>query len=96
MNPLLQAAYWGGLWLGLIAAICLVGAFLGGLTFPLIGSLLEMDLSAGEMLRNGLMDGGFLALIWAPGLSFVACLMWARSKRQKPSITMPNPLDTED
>ncbi|MEX0330499.1 MAG: hypothetical protein AB3N64_03660 [Puniceicoccaceae bacterium] len=66
---------WGLLWFGLVGLICLAGAIAGAILFPVVGFLLGMDLSAGEMLRNGLYDGGFFALIWAPGLSLVICIM---------------------
>lgn len=87
MNGLLKAFYWIGLWIGFALGICFAGALAGGLLFPVAGSLLGMDLPLAEMLRNGLFDGGFLALIWAPGASFVICLMLAHrqysTKRDK-------------
>lgn len=36
-----------------------------------------MDLPPARMLVNGLKDGGFYALIWAPGLALVICIMRA-------------------
>ena len=81
MNLFGQAFRWIGLWLGLVLLICLAGALAGALLFPVGGLLLGLELPVADMLRNGIMDGGFLALIWAPGISFVACLMWAHRKR---------------
>ena len=82
MKLLGQVVYWIVLWLGLVLLICLGGALAGALLFPVGGWLLGMDLTAAEMLRNGVMDGGFLALIWAPGVSFVVCLMQANRRHQ--------------
>ena len=76
----LRAIKWVFLWLLLALAICWAGAVSGGLLFPVAGLLLRMDLPVREMVLNGLLDGGFLALIWAPGLSFVVCLMWGHGK----------------
>ena len=84
MPPLLKLSIiWFSRWLFLLLAICLAGALVGALAFPVAGYLLGMDLGIGEMLRNGVFDGGFLALIWAPGLSLVACLMWGRQQKVK-------------
>jgi hypothetical protein len=83
MAYLSTAAKWFGRWLFMVLAICLAGALAGGLLFPLFGHLLGMDLGTGEMIRNGIHDGAFLALIWAPGISFVACLMLARRHKGK-------------
>ena len=71
---------WAGRWLALLVGICAFGAIVGGILFPAFGHLLQMDLGTREMVIDGLLDGGFLALIWAPGISFVVCLMWARSQ----------------
>lgn len=77
-----QAWAWSGRWHGLVGAICAGGALIGGLLYPLVGSMAGLEYSVGEMLRNGLRDGGFYALIWAPGISLVACAMWAARRRQ--------------
>ena len=71
---------WTARWLALLAGICAAGAIVGGILFPVFGHRLRMDLGTREMVRNGLLDGGFLALILAPGISLVVCLMWARSR----------------
>ncbi|MGC9452065.1 MAG: hypothetical protein ACP5I4_11530 [Oceanipulchritudo sp.] len=80
MNRLVQAAGWFAFWLLLVAGITLAGAILGAVLFPVAGLLLGMDLEVPRMARNGWFDGGFLALIWAPGISFVACLMRAHRR----------------
>jgi hypothetical protein len=81
MKPLLTAFIWVARWALLTIGICLSGALMGALLFPLAGYLIGMELGTREMIRNGIFDGGFFALIWAPGISFVGCLMWARKGR---------------
>lgn len=77
--------FWSGAWVAGVLAICSAGALAGALLFPVAGHLLGMDLRTGEMIRNGAFDGGFLALIWAPGLSFVGCLMWGHGRSRSRS-----------
>jgi hypothetical protein len=96
MKLLRSGLCWLGLWLGLVCLICLGGAVAGAVLFPAVGLLLGMDLTAGEMARNGLLDGGFLALIWAPGVSFVACLMRAHRNRGAITAKTPKALDIRD
>ena len=62
-------------WCLLTLAITACGAVIGALLFPVGGWLFGMDLEFATMVRNGLSDGGFFAMIWAPGLSFVLCLI---------------------
>lgn len=87
---------WIGRWHGLVLGMTLTGAMLGAVVFPLVGFLAGMQLGIGEMFRNGLRDGGFYALIWAPGVSFVACFMIARGNQKNQTGVRANPLDTHD
>ena len=64
-------------WLLLVLGICSAGALVGAVLYPVAGTLLGMDLPPARMLVNGLKDGGFYALIWAPGLALVICIMRA-------------------
>jgi hypothetical protein len=75
-------AGWSVGWLLLVMAIVAAGAVAGSLLYPVFGTLLGMDLSVREMIMNGVFDGGFYAMIWAPGVSLVACLMAANWKRR--------------
>ena len=77
---------WFGRWHLLVLLITLCGAVAGAFLYPLFGSLIGMDLSVGRMVRLGVLDGGFYALIWAPGISFVACIIWGKRRlcRNKP------------
>ena len=77
---LVRIGYWIPVWFLLTISICIAGAIGGGMLFPVAGSLLRMDLTVRQMFLNGLFDGGFLALIWAPGGSIVICFLLAFGK----------------
>lgn len=66
----------------LVAAICLTGGLIGSLVYPAVGLLIGKDLTIVRMMRFGFADGAFWALIWAPGLSIVACIAGAYEKRR--------------
>lgn len=74
--------------------ITLAGALVGACLFVVVGSAIGMDLSTTELLRNGLFDGGFLALIWAPGAAFVMVLIHANRKRTRAEVKKANGLDS--
>ena len=59
------------IWHGRVLLIVLCGALLGSVLFPVAGLLLRMELTVAEMILNGVKDGGFYALIWAPGVAFI-------------------------
>lgn len=67
---------WIGRWHLLVVLITMAGAIAGSMLYPLFGQLIGMNMPVGEMLNNGAKDGGFYAFIWAPGISFVSCLIW--------------------
>jgi hypothetical protein len=87
---------WAGLWLLLVGALVATGGLLGACLFPLIGSAIGMDLGIADMVRNGLFDGAFYALIWAPGLSLVACIMAAHEKGRLAASQTAKSLDREN
>jgi hypothetical protein len=76
------------------SVITLAGALAGAALFVSIGTLIDMDLSTAELLRNGLFDGGFLALIWAPGAAIVLLFVHAHRKRAGGAVKNPNGLDS--
>ena len=84
-----RAVLWFLRWLGLMLGAILTGGLLGSLLFPLVGTLLQMDYTLLEMARHGFLDGAFYLTIWAPGGSFIACVMWSqrRSRDSKGSGT---------
>lgn len=87
---------WFGRWHLLVLLITLCGAVAGAFLYPLFGSLIGMDLSVGRMVRYGVFDGGFYALIWAPGISFVACLIWGKRRMSSNPGEAGKALDTGD
>ncbi len=74
---------WFFLWLGFSLLIVAVGAAAGGVLFPIGGWIFGYELAVRQMVRNGIFDGGFYALIWGPGISFVLCVMLIRRKLSK-------------
>lgn len=61
-------------------AITACGAVVGAVLFPIGGWLFGMELEFAALVSNGVYDGGFFAMIWAPGLSFVLCLIAFKRK----------------
>jgi len=66
-----------------VAAIVIAGALIGAAGFAALGPLLT-DRPLPNLLRQGLRDGGFYALIWAPAISLVMCVMQAHRRRYPP------------
>jgi hypothetical protein len=73
----------------LTCAITLAGALIGAVLFLCVGKLFGMDFTTTELIQNGLFDGGFLALIWAPGVSFVTILIQANRRKRKSAPEIP-------
>jgi len=69
-------------WHAWTAGITATGSVVGSLLFLLVGTVAGMELSARQLLVNGLRDGGFYAFIWAPGCAMVLCLMHAHKQAQ--------------
>ncbi len=71
--------------------ITLGGALVGSVIFPVVGSLAGMDLTAGEMARNGARQLGFLTFIWAVGIAIVMAFQRAHRLRhaQRPAGSSP-------
>lgn len=77
--------YWVGFWHAGVVLMCLGGALLGALLFPAIGLLARLDYAVTTMVLNGIRDGGFYALIWAPGTVLVAAFMHGKRRSNRPS-----------
>lgn len=95
-SRVLAGLQWAGLWVLMVAAMVAAGALLGALLFLLIGTLAGIGESPTARLLSGLYNGGFYLLIWAPGVSFVACLMLAHRRRRKLARQSANTLDSMD
>jgi hypothetical protein len=67
-------------WHAWTASITAAGSVLGGILFLAVGTIAGMELSARQLLLNGLRDGGFYAFIWAPGCAMVLCLIHAHNQ----------------
>lgn len=76
------ALRWALRFLGLVAAQVLAGAGLGAVLYPAVGTLLGLRAGWVALLGKGILDLGFYAFIWAPGVALVCCLMRARREWQ--------------
>ena len=73
---LLNLAGWAIiLWNFRVLLIVSGGALLGAVLFYLVGTVFRLDYAWEALLVNGIKDGGFYALIWAPGVSFIWCVI---------------------
>jgi hypothetical protein len=78
-RPALAAPWsWIALWHAIVAGFCAAGALLGAFLFVAVGGIAGVAAEPARLLVMGLRDGGFYALIWAPGIAFVLCCMRAR------------------
>lgn len=82
-NKGLTFLVWFLVWLGISLSIIAMGAAVGGILFPIGGWVFGYELEVMQMVRNGIFDGGFYAMMWAPGISFVLCIMFIRKKSRK-------------
>jgi len=91
MDRLRTALFYFGYVLFWSAMITLGGALVGSVIFPVVGSLAGMDLTVGEMARNGARQIGFLTFIWAVGIAIVMAFQRAHrlSRAQRPSGSSP-------
>jgi len=72
-----RAGAWLALWHGWLGLMVACGAVLGALLFPLGRWVFGVDIPWTQAVLAGLRDGAFYFLIWAPGVSFVLCVMEA-------------------
>lgn len=56
------------------------GALLGSLIFPLVGTLLRMNLTTSQMILNGARDGGFYFFMWGFGAALIYTVMQIRDR----------------
>ncbi|MCD8483090.1 MAG: hypothetical protein LR015_10755, partial [Verrucomicrobia bacterium] len=80
-----RTLYWVQFWHAGVILMCAAGALVGMVAFILIGTLAGMDYSLPQLARNGLRDGGFYALIWAPGTVLVAAFVHGYNRANRPS-----------
>lgn len=72
------AAFYLGLFLLLVAGLCLTGALLGAGLYTVGGLLLGLDRTPASLAAQGAREIAFwLGVVWGPGLSIVLCVMHA-------------------
>lgn len=74
--------YWWLLWQGYTAGITLAGALLGVGLFAIFGPLVTESYTLPHLMREGARAVGFIAFVWAPGLSIVLCAITAHRRQQ--------------
>lgn len=77
----LRHSHWAIYFLCWLLAIIGGGALIGAIVFPLLGPLFGSNRTPLAHAIVGARHLGFIALIWAPGIALVACVM--RSRRNK-------------
>lgn len=73
---------WPVLWLAMVAVGVALGGLIGAMAYVFFGSLAGHALGVSGLARNGLLDGGFYALIWFPGGSLVAAAVLAHRRAE--------------
>jgi len=79
----LRQCHWAVYFLFWATAVVLLGAVAGAIGFVLLGPLFG---SAEPPLRHAIAGArhlGFIALIWAPGIALVLCVMRVYRNKQK-------------
>lgn len=78
------SAFAGHVLFGLATAAAVVasGALAGALLFPAAGWLVDTGYSPAELARNGARHGGFLGIVWGPGIGIVAAIIRAHRRRR--------------
>jgi len=54
-----------------VVELCALGAFLGAILFPLAGELGGILKPREELIVLGVKSGGFIFMVWAPGIALV-------------------------
>jgi len=79
----LQRWHWAAYFVFWLVAVVLAAALVGAIGFSLLGPLFGSTRSVGEHAVAGARHVGFIALIWAPGIALVLCVVRAYRNNQK-------------
>jgi hypothetical protein len=77
----LQQSHWTVYFIFWLLAIVVGGALVGGISFPIFGPLFGSTRTPLEHAIAGTRHLGFIALIWAPGIALVLCVIRAYRNR---------------
>lgn len=86
---------WVPRFLAYVVAIVGLGGVIGTILFPVVGLLLGMDYPVSHMALKGLHDGSFFFGVWAPGVSFVACVIQAHNRNRESDPTCGKQLSNQ-
>ena len=73
----LQQSHWAVYFLFWLVAVIGGSALIGAISFPLLGPAFGSTSTPLEHAMAGARHLGFIALIWAPGIALVLCVMRA-------------------
>lgn len=79
----LQRWHWSAYFVFWLVTVVLAAALIGALGFSLLGPLLGSTRTVGEHAMAGAHHVGFIALIWAPGIALVLCVVRAYRNKKK-------------
>lgn len=84
-SPTAKRLHWSLYCLAWVLGICLGGALLSVIVYPLGGALLGAERSGGQLALTGLRTLGFYFSIWAPGIAIVLTVKREYEARQAPA-----------
>ena len=79
----LKESHWATYFILCAAAVVAIGAAAGAIGFTLLGPLFGSDQSPLQHIIAGARHLGFIAMIWAPGIALMLCVMRAYRNKQK-------------
>jgi len=79
----LRQSHWKVYFIFWFKLVVLAGAAVGAIGFPLLGPLFGSTLTATEHVVAGARHLGFVAMIWAPGIALVLCVVRAYRNKVK-------------
>jgi hypothetical protein len=93
--PAPKRLHWSLYCLAWVLGICLGGALLSVIVYPLGGALLGAERSGGQLALTGLRTLGFYFSIWAPGIAIVLTVKREYEARQASAdrVKSENPVD---
>ncbi|MFT3870029.1 MAG: hypothetical protein QM715_16400 [Nibricoccus sp.] len=79
----LRDSHWAVYFIVWLLAVVGGGALVGAVSFPLLGPLFGSDHSVFSHVVAGARHLGFIALVWAPGIALVACVIRAKQNKSR-------------
>ena len=84
----LQETHWAFYFLFWFLTVTGAGALIGAIAFPLFGPFFGSNLTPLQHILAGARHLAFVALIWAPGIALVFCVIRAYHKKHPPKFPL--------